>query len=334
MVRKQLMDAWELNRDPVQRHQKARSINFMQTTFHSILTPVLQIAYEQSGFDTGEPILLLHGFPYDVREYDEVRNLVAREDSRIIVPYLRGFGPTRYRSARSFRSGQQAALGKDVIELLDALKIERATLVGYDWGGRAACVAAVLWPLRVRALVSVGGYTVQDIAKAALTPESAEQEWQLWYQWYFQTERGRQDLDTNRDELCRLLWKLWSPGWKFSEGLFSATAKSFHNPDFVATAIQSYRHRYRNAPGDPVLEELEAELARRPSIRCPTIVLHGEDDRVNPPATSEAQEDCLTSDYERRVLRGVGHCPPAESPNEVAQAIKDVMGPQTQRRTA
>jgi pimeloyl-ACP methyl ester carboxylesterase len=170
---------------------------------------------------------------------------------------------------------------------------------------------------------------VQDIARAALTPESAEQEWQFWYQWYFQTERGRQGLDTNRNELCRLLWKLWSPGWKFSEDLFSATAKSFHNPDFVATVIQSYRHRYRNAPGDPALEEFEAQLARRPSIRCPTIVLHGEDDRVNPPSSSEDQERYFTG-----VLRSVGHCPPGESPNEVAQAIKDVMSLQAQRRTA
>jgi len=306
----------------------------MQTTFRSIVTPVLEIAYEQSGLDTGEPILLLHGFPYDVREYDEVRDLIAGEDCRIIVPYLRGFGPTRYRSEQSVRSGQQAALGKDIVDLLDALKIERATLVGYDWGGRAACVAAALWPGRVRGLVSVGGYRVQDIAKAALTPESAEQEWQFWYQWYFQTERGRQGLETNRDELCRLLWKVWSPGWKFSEDLFLTTAKSFHNPDFVATVIQSYRHRYRNAPGDPALEQFEAQLAGRPPIGCPTIVLHGEDDRVNPPSTSQGQEDYFTSEYERRLLRAVGHCPPAESPNEVAQAIQAIMRLETHRRTA
>jgi len=225
-------------------------------------------------------------------------------------------------------------LGKDILDLLDALKIERATVVGYDWGGRGACVAAALWPRRVRALVSVGGYTVQDISKATITPESAEQELQFWYQWYFQTERGRQGLDIHRDEICRLLWTLWSPGWKFSQDLFRATAKSFQNPDFVATAIQSYRHRYSNAPGDPALEELEVQLAKRPPISCPTIVLHGEDDRVNPPSTSQGQEDYFTSDYERRVLRGVGHCPPSESPNEVAQAIEDVMNLQIHRQVA
>ena len=251
-----------------------------------------------------------------------------------LVPYLRGFGPTRYHSERSFRSGQQAALGKDILDLMDVLKIERATLVGYDWGGRGACVAAAVWPDRVQALVAVGGYTVQDIAKAAVTPESAEQEWQLWYQWYRQTERGRKGLEINRDEICRLLWKLWSPGWEFSEEIFSATAKSFHNPDFVATAIQSHRHRYANAPGDPALDEFEARLARKPPIRCPVIVLHGEHDRVNPPSTSQGQEDFFTSDYERRFLRGVGHCPPSESPDAVAQAIEDVIDLGVRRNAA
>jgi pimeloyl-ACP methyl ester carboxylesterase len=171
----------------------------MQTTLRTLVTSTLEIAYEQTGFDTAEPILLLHGFPYDVRQYDEVRDRIARNDRRIIVPYLRGFGPTRYLSQRSFRSGQQAALGQDIVDLMDALKIDRATLVGYDWGGRGACVAAALWPDRVRALVAIGGYTVQDIAEAAITPESAEQEWQFWYQWYFQTERGRRGLDANRE---------------------------------------------------------------------------------------------------------------------------------------
>ena len=306
----------------------------MQTTLRTIVTSMLEIAYEQTGPDTGKPILLLHGFPYDVRQYDEVRERIAREDRCIIVPYLRGFGPTRYLAQQLFRSGQQAALGKDIVDLMDALKIDRASLVGYDWGGRGACVAAALWPDRVRALVAVGGYTVQDIAKAAITPESPEQEWQFWYQWYFQTERGRKGLDTNRDELCRLLWKLWSPTWKFSDEMFSATAKSFHNSDFVATAIHSYRHRYANAPGDPALEELEVQLTRKPPIRCPVIVLHGEDDRVNPPSTSEGQENHFTSDHERRVLRGIGHCPPSESPDEVADAIEDVIELQTRRHAA
>ena len=289
------------------------------------MTSALQVAYEQTGPDSGEPILLLHGFPYDVREYDHVRDSIAGEDRRIIAPYLRGFGPTSYRSEQSFRSGQQAALGKDIVDFLDALGLERATLVGYDWGGRGACVAAALWPGRVRALVTVGGYTVQDIARSAVMPESAEQERQFWYQWYFQTERGRHGLENNRDELCRLLWSAWSPAWKFSEDEFNTTAKSFRNPDFVATVIQSYRHRYGNTAGDPDLEVFEAHLAKQPPVACPAIVLHGDDDRVNPPSASEGHERHFTGPYERRILHNVGHCPPAEAPDEVGRAIEDIL---------
>lgn len=266
-----------------------------------------------------------NGFPYDVREFDQVRGRIAVRNRRVLVPYSRGFGPTRYRSEGTFRSGQQSALGKDVVDLLDALKIARATLVGFDWGSRASCVAAALWPERVRALVSIGGYTIQDIARSAITPESAEQERRFWYQWYFQTERGRAGLDQNRDELCKLLWKLWSPTWRFADALFTTTAKSFHNPDFVATVIQSYRHRYANAGGDASLEALELRLAEKPKIAAPTIALQGEDDDVNPPSTSEGQEAQFTGYYERKLLPGVGHCPPAESPDTVAHAIEVVL---------
>ncbi len=245
----------------------------MATTTHTVSTPALHICYEQTGPDAGEPIVLLHGFPYDVRQYDAVRDLIAREDRRLIVPYLRGFQPTLYRHPDTFRSGQQAALGKDVLDLLDALQIARATLVGYDWGGRGACVAAALWPERVRALVSVAGYAIQDIAMSAATPQTAAQEHQLWYQWYFQTERGRSGLDQNRNELCKLLWSMWSPTWEFEEAYFLETARSFDHPDFVPTVIQSYRHRYGNAPGDPSLEKLEAQLrvsqrSRLPQLSC------------------------------------------------------------------
>jgi pimeloyl-ACP methyl ester carboxylesterase len=297
----------------------------MQGRIHTGETYALKIAYEQTGSDVRKPILLLHGLPYDVREFDRVRDHIAAENRRVLVPYLRGFGPTRYRSDGAFRSGQQAALGKDVIDLLDALKIERATLVGYDWGSRAACVAAALWPERVRALVSVGGYTIQDIAKSANNPEPPEQEHRNWYQWYFQTERGRAGPDRNRDKFCKLLWKLWSPTWRFADALFAATAKSFHNPDFVATVIHSYRHRYANARGDPSLEALELRLAGKPKIAAPAIALQGEDDSVNPPPTSEGQEAHFTGFYERRLLPGVGHCPPAEAPDTVSRAIEDVV---------
>jgi pimeloyl-ACP methyl ester carboxylesterase len=297
----------------------------MQTTTRTVATPALHIGYEQTGPDMGESILLLHGFPYDVREYDELRDRIATDNRRILVPYLRGFGPTRYRSADVFRSGQQAALGKDIVDFLDALDVERATLIGYDWGCRAAYVAAALWPERVRALVSAGGYYIQDIAKSAVTPEAAEQEHQLWYQWYFQTARGRAGLEQNRNKLCKLLWKLWSPTWHFADSLFAATAKSFQNPDFVPTVIQSYRHRYANAPGDPSLEAFEQRLAKKPKIAAPTIALQGENDSVNPPSTSEGHQAHFTGYYKRKLLKGVGHCPPAEAPQAVANAIEKLL---------
>lgn len=299
----------------------------MDTLLHRAKTPTLNIAYEQTGPNTGDPILLLHGFPYDVREYDALRDRLARarRPRRIIVPYLRGYGPTLYASDTAFRSGQQAALGKDVIDLMDALRIERATLVGYDWGGRAACVAAALWPERVRALLSVDSYAIQDIAKSTTTPQSVEQEKQFWYQWYFQTERGRRGLAGNRNSLCKDLWKTWSPNWHFDDKLFATTAQSFQNPDFVDTVIHSYRHRYSDAPGDPALEPLEARLAKQPKIICPTTVLKGASDPVDPPSTTEKQEKHFTNRYTRRILPKIGHCVPAEAPEAVERAVNDLL---------
>ena len=297
----------------------------MNTTTQTVSTPALDIVYEQTGPDSGEPILLLHGFPYDVREYDDILERLAAQDRRLIAPYLRGFGPTRYRGPEVVRSGQQAALGKDVVDFLDALKIKRATLVGYDWGGRAACVAAALWPERVHALVSIGGYTIQSVANSALTPGAAEQEHQFWYQWYFQTERGCRGLEQNRSELSRLLWRMWSPHWHFEETLFATTAKSFENPDFVPTVIHSYRHRYANAAGDPCLEPFEERLAARPRIAAPTIALYGRSDRVDPPPRPKAHEAQFTGYFEERFLENVGHCAPKEAPDAVSQAIEGVL---------
>ena len=295
----------------------------METAFRTVETESLVVAFEQTGADVGEAILLLHGWPYGVRTYDGVRNRIANEGRRVIVPHLRGFGETRYRSDAVMRSGQQAALGKDVVDLMDALGIERATLVGYDWGGRAACVAAALWPERVKALVSCGGYTVQDLAGSG-EPQEVEQERQLWYQWYFQQERGRAGLEAHRAKLAEVLWRTWSPEWDFSEELFAETVRGMENPDFVATTIQSYRHRYGNVAGDPALEGLEERLAAQPKISCSTIVLHGAQDAVTPAKGSEGQEEMFTGRYERRVVRGVGHCPPGESPGVVGDAVEDL----------
>ncbi len=246
----------------------------------TVRTPALEVAYEAHGPDAGPALILLHGFPDDPRAWDGVAPPLAQAGWRVLVPWLRGYGPTRFLRDDTPRSGQQAALGADLLSFMDALGIPRAMLAGYDWGGRAACIVAALWPERVRGLVSITGYNIQDIA-AASRPASAEQEMRLWYQWYFHTERGRAGLAANRHDICRLLWRLWSPHWRFDDATYRRTAPSFDNPDFVDVVIQSYRHRYANAPGDPALEPIEQRLAAQPRIAVPTINLHGADDGVN-----------------------------------------------------
>ena len=287
-------------------------------------TDVLEIAYEEHGPADGAPIILLHGFPYDPRCFDEVAPSLAADGHRVLVPYLRGYGPTRFLSAKTPRSGEQAALGHDLCQFMDALKIERAALMGYDWGGRAACVVAALWPERVRSLVSCTGYNIQNIAASA-KPVSAAQEHRFWYQYYFHTARGRAGLTENRRDICRLLWKLWSPHWPFDEATFDRTAASFDNPDFVEVVIQSYRHRYGYAPGDPALAGIEAELAKTPKITVPTINLHGEADGVGPAAGSARHDRFFAGPYERRLIPRVGHNVPQEAPAETVAAIRDLM---------
>ncbi|MBL6615819.1 MAG: alpha/beta fold hydrolase, partial [Reyranella sp.] len=225
-----------------------------------VRTDVLDIAFEEHGPAGGPPVILLHGFPYDVRAYDEVAPPLAADGCRVLVPYLRGYGPTRFLTASTLRSGQQAALGHDLLQFMEKLGIRRAALAGYDWGGRAACIVAALKPERVRCLVSCTGYNIQNIA-ASGEPAAAAQEHRFWYQYYFHTERGRTGLSKNRRDICRLLWKLWSPEWSFDDATFETTAASFDNPDFVEVVIQSYRHRYGYAEGDPALNGIEADLA-------------------------------------------------------------------------
>jgi pimeloyl-ACP methyl ester carboxylesterase len=290
-----------------------------------VRTPVLEIAYEESGDAQGTPVLLMHGFPYDPRAYDGVAPLLAAAGCRVIVPYLRGYGPTRFLASDTPRSGQQAALGKDLLDLLDALSIERAALAGYDWGGRAACVVAALWPQRARCLVTGGGYNIQNIAAAA-KPAPAEHEHRLWYQYYFHTERGRAGLTANRRDICRLLWRLWSPNFSFDDATYERSAASFDNPDFVDVVIQSYRHRYRYAPGDPAIEPIEQALAAQPKITVPTIVLHGEAAGVSPPKQSEQHARFFSGPYQRRVIPVAGHYLPAEAPREFAAAVLDLIG--------
>ncbi|MBV9863490.1 MAG: alpha/beta hydrolase [Alphaproteobacteria bacterium] len=290
----------------------------------TVRTPVLQIAYQESGRAEGIPVILLHGWPSDPHDWDGVAPGLAADGCRVLVPWLRGFGPTRFLDPTTPRSGQQAALGADVRDFMDALGIPHAVLVGYDWGGRAACIAAALWPERVRALVTINGYAIQDIA-ASGAPASAAQEHRLWYQWYFHTERGRIGLSQNRRDIAKLLWHLWSPNWDFDNATFEATATSFENPDFVEVTIQSYRHRYGNAPGDPALEPLERQLAALPPIAAPTIVLHGEADGVGPVEGSAGHARHFTGAYQRRVVPIAGHFLSRENPETVVQAVRDLL---------
>jgi len=281
---------------------------------------VLEVAYEEAGDAGGSPVILLHGFPYDVRAFDHVSRILAGRGCRVIVPYLRGYGPTRFLSPDTPRSGQQAALGHDLLALMDTLAMPRAVLGGYDWGGRAACIVAALWPDRVGGLVSCGGYNIQDIADST-KPRPPDDELRYWYQYYFHGERGRAGLAQHRREMGRLLWQLWSPSWRFDEATYQRTAASFDNPDFVEVVIHSYRHRFGLAPGDPVLEPTEERLARRPAIAVPTVVLHGADNGVAPARSSEAQARHFVSRYVRRVIPLVGHNVPQEAPEEFASAI-------------
>jgi pimeloyl-ACP methyl ester carboxylesterase len=292
----------------------------------TVRTPVLEIAYLESGPADGPPVILLHGWPSDVHDYDGVAPPLAAAGYRVLVPWLRGFGATRFLDPATPRSGQQAALGADLRDFIDALAIPRATLVGYDWGGRAACVVAALWPERVAGLVAITGYGIQNIAAAA-RPASAEQEFRYWYQWYFHTDRGRAGLTANREELTRLLWRLWSPNWAFDEATLLATTASFANPDFVDVTIQSYRHRYDNAPADPAYDDLEMRLAAQPAIAAPAIVLHGEADGVGAPANSISRDRLLTGLLERRLIARAGHFLSRENPDDVVAAVVRLAGP-------
>jgi pimeloyl-ACP methyl ester carboxylesterase len=245
---------------------------------------------------------------------------LASAGYRALVPYLRGHGPTRYLDPAAPRMAQQAAIGHDLLDCMDALGLASAGLAGYDWGGRAACITALLAPERVRALATIGGYNVQNTVTLP-PPAPAVAERAYWYQWYFNTERGRQGLERNRRELCRLLWQEWSPTWRFDDATFERTAPSFDSPDFVPVVIHSYRHRHGNAPGEPRHDAIERHLATRPPITVPTIVLHGADDTVGPPGRSEGELRHFAAGTERRIVAGVGHFMPREKPEAVVDAL-------------
>ena len=291
----------------------------------TLRTSALEIAYHESGPPEGPSAVLLHGFPYDPLCYEAVALALSAQGMRTIVPYLRGYGPTRFLEAGTPRSGEQAALGNDLIELIEALALSRPVVAGYDWGGRAACITAAVRPDLVRGLVSVGGYNL--FGPPATGPLAPEMEHILWYQYYLQMHRGRMMLNDNRRGFCKLLWKLWSPVWDFTDETFERSAKSFDNADFVEVVLHSYRHRAGLAPGDPKLAALAARLELRPDISVPTIVLHGDTD-VTPLAMS-LDRSRFSGPYAHRVLSRVGHNPPQEAPEPVIDAILELAGSAT-----
>ena len=285
---------------------------------------VLDVALHQSGPADGPPVFLMHGFPYDIHAYAEVAPLLAAQGCRVHVPYLRGFGGTRFLSDATPRSGEQAALGADLLALLDALAIPQAVLAGYDWGGRAACVVAALWPGRCTGLVSFNSYNIQHIA-SAMQPDTPANEHRLWYQYYFHSERGRAGLQADRRALCRLLWRLWSPTWAFDDATFARSAAAFDHPDFVEVVVHSYRHRFGLAAGDPALAQIEQRLAAQPPISVPTISFDGTDDGVRPAAAAAQHARHFTGPRSHRVIPGVGHNMPQEVPQMFADAVLELV---------
>ena len=285
---------------------------------------VLDIAYYEAGPADGPVVMLLHGFPYDIHAYVDVAPMLAAQGCRAIVPYLRGYGPTRFRDKATPRSGEQAALGADLIALIDALGIQRAVFAGYDWGGRAACVGAALWPARCAGLVSLNSYNIQDIARA-MVPASAEREVALWYQYYFQLERGRAGLAANRREIAKILWQQWSPNWAFDDATFDRTAATFDNPDYVDVVIHSYRHRYGLAEGDPQYAEVQRRLAAQPAISVPTITLDGAGDGVIPANDGGATATKFTGPRSHRIIPRAGHNLPQEDPEAFAAAVLELI---------
>jgi pimeloyl-ACP methyl ester carboxylesterase len=286
---------------------------------------LLRVGYAEAGPADSPAVILLHGWPYDIHSYGAVTPLLASAGYRVIVPYLRGYGTTRFLSEATFRNGQQAALGVDVVELMDALGIDRAIIAGFDWGARTANIMAALWPERCRAIVSVSGYLIgSQQANQAPLPPKAELQW--WYQYYFATERGRAGYERYRNDFARLIWEIASPQWEFDEATFDRTARSFDNPDHVDIVIHNYRWRLGLADGEPAYEDLERRLAEAPVISVPAITLEG-DANGAPHPDPAAYAGKFTGKYSHRLIAGgVGHNLPQEAPQAFAKAVVEVGG--------
>lgn len=293
-------------------------------TLKTIAAGVLNIGYVEVGPPSGSPVILLHGWPYDIHTYVDVAPMLAETGYRVIVPYLRGYGTTRFQSADAIRNGQQSALGADVIALMDALDIDRAIIGGCDWGARTACIVAALWPERCQGLVSVSGYLIgSQAANQNPLPPEAELLW--WYQYYFATERGRAGYAKNTAEFARLIWRLASPQWQFDAETFDQTAAAFDNPDHVEIVIHNYRWRLGLAEGEAVHDALEARLAAFPSITVPTITMEGDANGAPHPAPGSYAKRFVGPYRHVTVGGGTGHNLPQESPRAFADAIIDVV---------
>jgi pimeloyl-ACP methyl ester carboxylesterase len=290
----------------------------------SVDAGVLNIAYYEAGPADGPAVMLMHGFPYDIHSYVDVAPQLAAQGCRVIVPYLRGYGPTKFLDKATPRSGEQAAMGADLMALMDALKIQRAVFAGYDWGGRAACIGAALWPERCIGLVCVNSYLIQDIAKA-MVPARPEREVPLWYQYYFQIERGRAGLAANRRGITKILWEQWSPNWAFDEACLDRTAIAHDNPDYVDVVIHSYRHRYGLAESDPRYADIQQKLAALPSITVPAITLDGEADGVAVATDGRSSAQRFTGRRVHRVVPRAGHNLPQEEPEAFAAAVMELI---------
>jgi pimeloyl-ACP methyl ester carboxylesterase len=286
---------------------------------------VLNVGYAEAGRPNGHPVILLHGWPYDIHSYVDVAPLLASAGYRVIVPYLRGYGMTRFLSSETFRNGQQSAIAVDIIALMDALRIEKAILAGYDWGARTANIIAALWPERCKALVSVSGYLIgSPEANKTPLPPKAELEW--WYQFYFATERGRVGYEKYRHDFNKLIWQVASPQWHFDDATFDRSAAAFNNPDHASIVIHNYRWRLGLAEGESKYDEIEKRLAAAPAITVPTITLEGDANGApHPDASTYAKK--FSGKYAHRVINGgVGHNLPQEAPREFAKAVVEVDG--------
>src|SRR5438132_1048312 len=286
---------------------------------------VLNVGYAEAGPANGPPVILLHGWPYDIYSFVDVTPLLASAGYRVIVPYLRGYGTTRFLSGGTFRSGQPSAVAADIVALMDALKIDKATVAGFDWGARTANVMAALWPERCKAMVSVSGYLIgsQEAGKMPLPPK-AELEW--WYQFYFATERGREGYDKYRHDFSKLIWQLASPKWNFDDATFDRSAASFDNPDHVSIVIHNYRWRLALVEGETKYADLDRRLAEGPVITVPTITLEG-DANGAPHLDPSAYARKFSGKYSHRTITGgIGHNLPQEAPQAFAQAVVDVDG--------